>query len=121
MKKVEALSERLSTVLTNRKSHQQALDGPNQELFAKAANAYMAEAINNPAKLMEHQMGYWAKTVTHFVQAQQALSKGTLSAPEDKTPKDRRFANPMWESHPYFNFVKQQYLINSEALTPVAA
>lgn len=116
MKKVEALSERLSHVLTHRKTHQQALDGPNKELFAKAANAYIAEAINNPAKLMEHQMGYWHKTMTHFMEAQKAMASGTLSAPEDRTPKDRRFANPLWETHPYFNFVKQQYLINAEAL-----
>ena len=117
MKKVEALSERLTAVMRNRKTHQQALDGPNQELFAKAANAYMVEAMNNPAKLMEHQMGYWAKTVTHFMEAQQALAKGELVAPEDRTPTDRRFANPLWETHPYFNFVKQQYLINADALT----
>ena len=116
LKKVEGLSERLTQVMSNRKTHQQALDGPNQEIFAKAANAYWTEAVNNPAKLMEHQMGYWTKSVTHFMEAQQALCKGTLSAPDDSAPKDRRFANPLWETHPYFNFVKQQYLINAEAL-----
>ena len=116
LKKVESLTERLGQVMSNRQTHQQALDGPNQELFSKAGQAYMSEAMTNPAKLMEHQMGYWTKTVTHFMEAQQALSKGTLSAPEDKTVKDRRFANPLWETHPYFNFVKQQYFINAEAV-----
>ena len=117
LKKVEALTERLTSVMSNRQTHQQALDGPNQELFTKAAGAYMTEAINNPAKLMEHQMGYWTKTVTHFMEAQQALAQGTLSAPPDRTPTDRRFTNPLWETHPYFNYVKQQYLINAEALS----
>ncbi|MGJ8615609.1 MAG: PHA/PHB synthase family protein [Sulfitobacter sp.] len=117
LKKVEALTERLTQVMTNRQTHQQALDGPNQELFAKATQSYMAEAMQNPAKLMEHQMGYWTKTVTHFMEAQQALAKGELAAPEDKTATDdRRFANPLWQTHPYFNFVKQQYLINADAL-----
>ncbi|MGC1494389.1 MAG: class I poly(R)-hydroxyalkanoic acid synthase [Sulfitobacter sp.] len=116
LKKVEALSDRLTQVMTNRQTHQQALDGPNQELFAKAAQSYMSEAMHNPAKLMEHQMGYWTKTVTHFMEAQQALSKGDLAAPEDRTATDKRFANPLWQSHPYFNYVKQQYLINAEAL-----
>ena len=116
LKKVETLGERLTQVMTNRQTHQQALDGPNQELFSKAAQSYLSEALQNPAKLMEHQMGYWTKTVTHFMEAQQALSKGTLNAPEDKTGTDRRFANPLWQSHPYFNYVKQQYLINAEAL-----
>lgn len=116
LKKVEQLTERLSQVMTHRTTHQPALDGPNQQLFAKAAQAYMAEAIQNPAKLMEHQIGYWSQTVTHFMEAQQALAKGKFEAPEDRTGKDRRFANPLWESHPYFNYVKQQYLINAKAL-----
>ncbi|KIN61640.1 Poly-beta-hydroxybutyrate polymerase [Sulfitobacter noctilucae] len=116
LKKVEALTVRLGQVMSSRETHQQALDGPNQELFTKAGQAYMAEALTNPAKLMEHQMGYWTKTVTHFMEAQQAFAKGKLEAPEDRTGQDRRFANPLWESHPYFNFVKQQYLINVDAV-----
>lgn len=116
LKKVEALTERLTQVMTNRQTHQQSLDAPNQELFTKATQFYMAEAMQNPAKLIEHQMGYWTRTVTHFMEAQQALSKGEMVAPEDKTGTDRRFANPLWQTHPYFNFVKQQYLINADAL-----
>ncbi|WP_298861301.1 class I poly(R)-hydroxyalkanoic acid synthase [uncultured Sulfitobacter sp.] len=119
--KVEALRERLTNVLANRNTHQAALDAPNQELFQKAAKAYMQEAMTNPAKLIEHQLGYWTKSVTHFVEAQQALAKGTLTAPADRTPTDRRFANPLWEQHPYFNFVKQQYMMNAEALEQAVA
>lgn len=116
LKKVETLTERLTQVMAHRKGHQQSLDGPNQELFAKAGQAYLAEAVNNPAKLVEHQMAYWTKTVTHFIEAQATLARGKLQAPEDKTGRDKRFANPLWETHPYFNFVKQQYLINAEAI-----
>lgn len=116
LKKVEELTERFMQVMANRKTHRAALDGPNHELFTKAANSYLAEAVNNPAKLMEHQMGYWARTLTHFVEAQQALAQGPMAAPVDRTESDKRFTNPMWQTNPYFNFVKQQYLINSEAL-----
>jgi len=116
LKKVEGLTERLGRVLTHRKSHQAALDGPNQELFSKAGQAYVAEALQNPAKLMEHQVAYWTKTVTHFVEAQQALATGALKVPLDRTQEDKRFASEMWKTHPYFNFVKQQYLINAEAI-----
>lgn len=116
LKKVEALSERLQKVISNRSTHNPALDGPNQELFGRAAQAYWAEAVNNPAKILEHQMSYWAETMQHFVAAQQTLAKGRLAAPEDPGPTDRRFANPLWNSHPYFNFVKQQYMINADAI-----
>ncbi|MEM5519704.1 class I poly(R)-hydroxyalkanoic acid synthase [Sulfitobacter sp. AS59] len=116
MNKVEALGARLSQIMVNREGHQAALDGPNQELFAKAAQSYWNEAVQNPAKLIEQQVSFWTKSVSHFVEAQKALAKGKLEAPADTTPKDRRFANPLWESHPYFNYVKQQYLINAETL-----
>ncbi|WP_432816789.1 PHA/PHB synthase family protein [Sulfitobacter sp. JB4-11] len=116
LKKIEELTERLGQVMANRKTHQPALDGPNQDLFAKAAQAYMAEAMQNPAKLMERQMGYWSKTLTQFMQVQQSLAKGGLDATQDNAAKDRRFANPLWDTHPYFNYVKQQYLINAAAL-----
>ncbi len=117
LKKVEELSERLQRVLLNKKGHNPALDGPNQELFGRAAQAYWAEMVNNPAKLFEHQMSYWTDTMKHFLEVQQTLAKGKLKAPEDPGPSDRRFANPLWDSHPFFNYVKKQYLINSEALT----
>ncbi|MEO0390794.1 MAG: class I poly(R)-hydroxyalkanoic acid synthase [Pseudomonadota bacterium] len=117
---VEALRERLARVMTHRSTHNAALDGPNQELFSKAATAMWQDALHNPAKLIEQQMGYWSKTVTHFVEAQQALAQGKLQAPPDPGPRDRRFANPLWDSHPYFNFVKQQYLINAQAMSDAA-
>ncbi|MEL6619410.1 MAG: class I poly(R)-hydroxyalkanoic acid synthase [Pseudomonadota bacterium] len=116
LKKVEELTQRLTQVLTHRSTHNPALDGPNQELFTKAATAYWQEALRDPSKMLEHQLQFWSKSVTQFVEAQQALSAGKLQAPADPGPKDRRFANPVWDTHPYFNYVKQQYLINSEAV-----
>ncbi len=114
--RVEDLSKRLMTALTRKKSVPAALSGPDASLYANASQAYWQEWMQNPAKMLEHQVQYWGKTMTHFVDAQQALAKGPLKAPEDPGPKDRRFANPLWDTHPYFNYVKQQYLINSEAI-----
>ncbi|MEO0504472.1 MAG: class I poly(R)-hydroxyalkanoic acid synthase, partial [Pseudomonadota bacterium] len=116
LRKVEELTKRLTQVMTHRSTHNAALDGPNQELFGKAATAYWHEAMRDPAKVLEHQLQFWSKSVTHFVEAQQALASGKLKAPDNPGPKDRRFANPLWDTHPYFNFVKQQYLINADAV-----
>ena len=117
LKKVEELQERLRDVLLHRRGHNASLDGPNQTLFAKGMAAYFNEAFTNPARVLERQIDFWSKSVTHFVEAQQALASGKLAAPDDPGPKDRRFVNPLWDTHPFFNFVKQQYLINAEALT----
>ncbi|MEM6887226.1 MAG: class I poly(R)-hydroxyalkanoic acid synthase [Pseudomonadota bacterium] len=116
LKKVEELSDRLQRILATKTTHNRDLDGPNQQLFGRAAQAYWAEAVSNPAKVLENQMAYWSETITHFIEAQQVLAKGKLAAPEDPGPSDRRFLNPLWDTHPYFNFVKQQYMINAEAV-----
>nr|WP_153747911.1 class I poly(R)-hydroxyalkanoic acid synthase [Rhodovulum strictum] len=92
------------------------LQGPGHDLYMKAAAAYMVEMMRNPSKLIEHQVAYWGKSLKHFVEAQEALARGRLQAPEDRTPSDPRFSNPLWQTHPYFNFVKQQYLMNAEAI-----
>lgn len=119
--KVDALSKRLTAALTQRKSADPALNGPSQDMYLKAATAYVAEMMQNPAKILEHQIGYWGKSLKHYVEAQQVLSKGELKAPPDATPKDKRFANPLWETHPFFNYLKQQYMLNAEAITGAVA
>lgn len=114
--KLEQLSQRLVVALSQRKQHDPALNGPSSEVYMKAAAAYVAEMMQNPSKIIEHQISYWGKSLKHYVEAQQALASGQLKAPEDTGPKDKRFANPLWDTHPYFNFVKQQYQINAEAI-----
>jgi polyhydroxyalkanoate synthase subunit PhaC len=114
--RLEEMTQRLMVALTKRKQHDPALNGPSTDVYAKAAAAYVAEMMQNPAKIIEHQIGYWGKSLKHYVEAQKALATGQLKAPDDPGPKDRRFSNPLWESHPFFNFVKQQYQINAEAM-----
>ncbi|WP_090206599.1 PHA/PHB synthase family protein [Yoonia litorea] len=114
--KVEELTQRLLKVMGQGRHVAPALQGPSQELYMKAATAYMTEMVNNPAKLIEHQLEFWGKSVKHFVEAQHLLAQGKLEPPTDETPRDRRFSHELWETNPYFNFIKQQYLMNAEAV-----
>jgi len=114
--KIETLTSRLMTALSSKRQINPSLHGPDSMLYGQAMQAYWTEWLQNPAKIIEHQISYWGKSVTHYIEAQQALAKGNLQAPEDPGPKDRRFKNPMWDEHPYFNFIKQQYLINADAI-----
>ena len=115
--RIEELSQRLVTALAHKKSVPTSLQGPSNEVFVKAAAAYMAEMMANPSKIIEHQVSYWGKSLAHYVEAQKALSEGKLKPPADTGPADRRFKNDLWDSHPYFNYIKQQYLLSSEAIT----
>jgi len=114
--KVEELSQRIAQALTNKREVPTDLQGPSQELYMKAGAAYFGEMINNPAKIFEQQVEYWGKSVKHVLEAQTLLAQGKLEAPEDHTPTDSRFANPLWQTHPYFNYLKQQYMIGTETV-----
>ena len=119
--RVEELSKRLIEALSARKPANATLNGPSQELFLKASQSYMSEVMQNPGRIFEHQVEFWGKSVKHFMDAQVALAQGKLSAPPDDTPSDRRFSNPLWATNPYFNYVKQQYMLNAEALRTAVA
>ena len=114
--KIEELSTRLMAALAQKKATDPGVQGPGNDIYLKAATAYLAGMMQNPAKVLEQQVSYWGKTMKHYVEAQQALASGELRAPADLGPKDRRFSNPLWETHPAFNYLKQQYLFNAEAV-----
>ncbi len=114
--RVEELTQRLLSVMGQGRKVAPSLQGPSQELYVKAATAYMTEMMHNPAKLIEHQLEFWGKSVKHYVEAQHLLAQGKLEAPTDETPKDRRFSHELWDTNPYFNFIKQQYLMNASAV-----
>jgi len=116
LNKVEDLSKRLVAALSHKPVGDAGLSGPGQDLYLKAGMAYWNEMMTNPAKLVEQQVQYWGKALTHYMEVQQELAKGNLTAPEDDMPGDRRFSNPLWKTHPYFNFVKHQYLLSSDAM-----
>ncbi len=121
LQKIESLSQRLTGALAAQKAHDRALDGPGQELLLQAATAYVATMMQNPSKIIEQQVAYWGRTLAHYAEAQKALAKGELRAPPEepfaaKHTSDKRFSNPLWSTHPFFNFVKQQYLIGAQAV-----
>jgi polyhydroxyalkanoate synthase len=116
LERVDKLTQRLTAALAKRNPTNAALNAPDPEIFAKASTAWWTEMMQNPARIFEHQASFWTKSVQHFMEAQQALAKGQLKAPEDHTPDDPRFSNPMWKTHPWFNFIKQQYMLNAEAM-----
>lgn len=113
--RIEVLSARLMQAVSQKKQSDTAIHGPSADLYAKACAAYFSQIMQNPAKLIEQQVSYWGKTLSHYAAAQQALAKG--DAPPSEPSRDKRFKNPLWDSHPAFNFLKQQYLFNADAIT----
>ncbi len=115
--RIEELSQRLAAAMSQKKPTHPGLEAPGQDLYMKAATAYVTDMMTNPSKMIEHQVGHWAKAVKYYSEAQQNLVPGNIEPQEDEAPKDRRFADPLWDTHPFFNLVKQQYLISSETIS----
>ena len=108
LQRVEALTQRLLAAVSHKKPVRPALQGPGHDLFTKAATAYVTEMMSNPSRMIEQQIAYWGQSLQHFVDSQSA-------------PADRRFSDPMWNEHPYFNFIRQQYLLNTKAMETAVA
>ncbi|MCI2394106.1 class I poly(R)-hydroxyalkanoic acid synthase [Aliiroseovarius sediminis] len=114
--RIEELSQRLANIMAHRKTVRPSLQAPGQEFYVKTAGSVWADMMANPSKMIEHQVSFWGKTLEHAIEAQAALAAGDFKAPEDPGPKDRRFSNPLWDTHPYYNYVKQQYQIASQTM-----
>ena len=123
--RVEELTQRLVRAFSARNPANPALNGPDQELFAKAATSLWADMLENPGKIYERQLEYWGKSVRHFMEAQQGLMQGQLpvedEGEEGALKGDKRFSNPLWETNPYFHYVKQQYALNKQAIEEAVA
>ena len=121
IERIEMLSHRLATVLRERGRPNTGIEMPGPDLMMSAANAWMKTVAEQPARVLENQVNYWGEMLKHYAKAQLALAQGKLTAPEDDGPADKRFSNPLWQSHPYFNFIKRQYQINAKALKDTTA
>ena len=116
LQKVEELSQRLIAALSKRSAPNPSLEGPGQDLYMKASTAFWSQMMADPTKMFEHQVQYWTKTVNHFVEAQQAMAQAAEENKDVTPSSDPRFKNPLWETNPYFHFVKQQYELNAETM-----
>ncbi len=114
IEKIEELSQRLVNVFQHKRQVPTSLQGPSPELYVKAATAYMSDMMANPGKMLEQQVNYWGETLKHFAAAQDQLSGEADAASQQKD--DPRFASPLWNTIPYFNFVKHQYLLNADTV-----
>src|SRR6056297_1626992 len=123
--KVEHLSQRLIQILASRNPANPTLNAPSHDLMTKAATSYWTGLVGNPGRIYEQQLEYWGKSVRHFLEAQQSMLRGPVPHGDDDAPdplaNDKRFANPLWESHPYFNYIKNQYALNAQAIEQALA
>ncbi|WGR59889.1 class I poly(R)-hydroxyalkanoic acid synthase [Paracoccus ferrooxidans] len=121
IERIESLTQRLISALAQRRPSNPGVEMPGPDLFATATSAWIKLLAEQPERVIGQQVSYWGETLRHFAEAQAAFARGTLTPPPSEGPRDRRFANPLWEAHPFFNFIKRQYQINAQALQEAAS
>ncbi|MDO5641083.1 MAG: class I poly(R)-hydroxyalkanoic acid synthase, partial [Paracoccus sp. (in: a-proteobacteria)] len=122
LERIEALTQRLASALSRRTIHDPGIEGPGADLMVNAGMAMARLWAGQPAKILEQQVKYWGATFAHYAEMQSHLARGKLTVPPDDTPEtDKRFKNPLWQSHPFFNMIKTQYQINSKAMRDAAS
>lgn len=72
-------------------------------------------------KSVADQSGNWLAFQQSFYQQQMNLWLNFLGHAQpqfaiDQTSKDKRFASPEWDGHPFYKFIKQNYLLTSKWL-----
>ncbi|WP_343069851.1 class I poly(R)-hydroxyalkanoic acid synthase [Paracoccus amoyensis] len=123
IERIEALSQRLMTAFSSRGMPNPGVEGPGPDFIMTATNAWMKTMTDRPSRVIEQQVNFWGETLKNYANAQVALAKGKFDLPDvaqDDEPKDKRFSNALWRTHPYFKFVKRQYQINVETLRDAA-
>ncbi|ARJ70593.1 class I poly(R)-hydroxyalkanoic acid synthase [Paracoccus contaminans] len=120
IERIETLGQRLLAALAARPMHTPAIEGPGPAFYGSVAGAWFRLAAQQPARIIEQQVRFWGQTLRHVAVAQEAFARN-LSAPRTEAAEDRRFKNPLWQTNPFYSFVRNQYQINADALRQAAA
>jgi len=86
---------------------------PESAAFAEA----LAKAKTDPAKVMQAQMALWQGYQQLWLNTtRRLLTQEPAEAVAKPAADDRRFRHPDWSENPYFDFLKQSYLLNADWL-----
>ena len=110
--KIDELTKRLISIMARQKAEQPEQNNAGTELFFKAASSYFAQMMNNPAKMIESQVRYYKASLEAWADFQTSM----MGANAENKKKDRRFRDEAWDTNPYFNLIKHQYLLSSEVI-----
>jgi polyhydroxyalkanoate synthase len=78
-----------------------------------------AKLMQNPARMMQAQIGFWQDYVTLWQNTTRRLM-GIDSTPVIAAdPKDKRFRDDAWQQSEVFDFIKQSYLLSARYVNDV--
>ncbi|MGL5446824.1 MAG: PHA/PHB synthase family protein [Rhabdaerophilum sp.] len=82
--------------------------------FAKTIGAVAEYWLKDPARLVEAQKNLSLDMINLWSSMLKKVNGEDAPPAVEMPAKDNRFADPEWNEHPYFNFLKQAYFIGSQ-------
>jgi len=76
--------------------------------------------LKQPEKIVEAQLGAWNAYMDLWKDSTQKMMGGSSDEPASKGG-DRRFKHDSWNTNPFFDYVKQSYLVASDTIQSLVA
>ena len=114
--KIAEQSHRLFLTFLSQQSNAQEIE--NDPLNIRPAFAKVAEImITNPTELGKAQQDLWTDYINLWQQTTKRIVGIEVEALAKPEVDDRRFSHPAWQENPYFDGIKQCYLLTSKWMT----
>jgi len=78
-----------------------------------------AKLMQNPARMVQAQIGFWQDYVTLWQNTTRRLMGIETSPVISADPKDKRFRDDAWQQSEVFDFIKQSYLLSARYVNDV--
>jgi polyhydroxyalkanoate synthase subunit PhaC len=109
-------SQQLMQQVTQRNLSGDHFTIPDRMVVAKTFMALTERMLSDPGRLFEAQSEYYQHLMTLWQTTAQRLhgeETPPVIAPE---PGDKRFKDEAWQENPYFDFLKQAYLLSARSI-----
>lgn len=96
----------------SKEAAQSPLNKAMQEINFEDASKIFEQAINQPADMLKLQTQWWEQQLQIW---QNTVLMGNTSSIVSEERDDKRFIDEAWKNDPFYNFIKQSYLLFSKS------
>ncbi len=89
---------------------------PDPQVVAKAFMALTERVLADPGRLLESQKAYYQDLAMLWESTRQRLQGEAVAPVIEPEAGDRRFRDAQWQDNPYYDFIKQAYLLSARSV-----
>ncbi|PYE83856.1 PHA/PHB synthase family protein [Pseudoroseicyclus aestuarii] len=90
------------------------------DLLARAAGLWWGEALKGEGRVAQPQIEAWGRVLTAVAEAQRQAAGGAMPEDRPRPRRDKRFSNPLWDSHPWYRLARETWEATGDAIEAAA-